>query len=239
MIRFVCPRYQASLRVPDQAGGKKGPCPQCGQRLQVPQAIPLPRNRTVLGAPPARHPPRIENLFSCPVCRADVGVSEEELGRMVSCHRCGSSFAAIQATGLAAGLPSSPPRDFPDLSDEAPYYSAPRKHSGLGIASFLIALLIGGLDVILALVIAVNMARSSGHKDVDRLSYQAAGGGLAMYCLNCMSVPLCLVGFGLGLVGLIAQRDRNHVFSWMGLLGNGIVILVVVGLYVIGAMLAG
>jgi len=107
----------------------------------------------------------------------------------------------------------------------------------LGIASFLIALLIGGLDVILALVIAVNMAHSSGHKDADHLSLQAAGGGLALYCLNCMSVPLCLVGFGLGLVGLITQRGCNNIFTWMGLLGNGIVILAVVGLYVVGSML--
>jgi hypothetical protein len=57
--------------------------------------------------------------------------------------------------------------------------------------------------------------------------------------LNCMSVPLCLVGVGLGLVGLIAHRDCNHLFTWIGLLGNGVVILGVVGLYVFNAMLSG
>lgn len=49
MIHFLCPRCQASLKVPDNAAGRKGPCPKCGQRLQVPQPR---RNRTVLGVLP-------------------------------------------------------------------------------------------------------------------------------------------------------------------------------------------
>jgi hypothetical protein len=47
MIRFACPVCRAVLAVPDNAIGKKGPCPKCGQRVQ----IPAPRRITALGEP--------------------------------------------------------------------------------------------------------------------------------------------------------------------------------------------
>src|SRR5262249_24544801 len=103
-------------------------------------------------------------------------------------------------------------------------------HSGLGMASFVIALLVGGLDVILAVAIATGIARSQTRAGLQN---EVLGGGMAMYCLNCMSVPLCLVGVGLAIVGLVAHRDRNHLFTWIGLLGNGVVILGVLGLFVL------
>ena len=111
------------------------------------------------------------------------------------------------------------------------------------MASFVIAFLVGGLDVILSIVIAVGIAKA-GHRQVsadyeDDVKTSMVGGGMAMVCLNCMSVPLCLVGVGLAVVGLVTQRDRNHLFTWIGLLGNGIVILSVLGLYLLGAALSG
>jgi hypothetical protein len=112
-----------------------------------------------------------------------------------------------------------------------------RKHSGLGIASFIIAVLVIGLDVVLGVAITVRIARSSsGESGVEDLRDAALSGGIAMFCLNCMNVPLCLVGVGLAVTGLIANRGCNHVFSWIGLLGNGVIILAVIGLYVFGAM---
>jgi hypothetical protein len=39
MIRFACPACNASIKVPDTAAGKKGPCPKCGQRLYVPPPV--------------------------------------------------------------------------------------------------------------------------------------------------------------------------------------------------------
>jgi hypothetical protein len=62
-------------------------------------------------------------------------------------------------------------------------------------------------------------------------------GGMSMACLNIMSIPLCLVGLGLGVVGLVAHRDRNHLFTWIGLLGYGVVIFGVLALFVCGSML--
>lgn len=50
MIRFSCPVCSAVLSVSDDAAGKKGSCPKCRQRLQVPSLS--PRNQTMLGINP-------------------------------------------------------------------------------------------------------------------------------------------------------------------------------------------
>lgn len=36
MIRYRCPACDAAHECPDEKGGSKGPCPSCGQRLQIP-----------------------------------------------------------------------------------------------------------------------------------------------------------------------------------------------------------
>jgi hypothetical protein len=45
MLRFACPTCAAVIQVPEMLAGKKGSCPKCGQRLQVP----VPIKKTVLG----------------------------------------------------------------------------------------------------------------------------------------------------------------------------------------------
>jgi hypothetical protein len=57
MIRFTCPACQTANTAPDSFAGQKGPCPKCGQRLQIP--APPPLNKTVLG--------RIEDIMPGPV----------------------------------------------------------------------------------------------------------------------------------------------------------------------------
>jgi hypothetical protein len=59
-----------------------------------------------------------------------------------------------------------------------------------------------------------------------------------MYCFNIMSVPLCLVGIGLALVALIAHKGCNQLFSWIGLFGNAVVIMGVLGVYVHSQLVA-
>src|SRR5262245_31850159 len=54
-IRFACPVCKSVMKVPHAAAGKKGDCPNCGQRLQ----IPAPPNRTVLGEPLPAQPARL------------------------------------------------------------------------------------------------------------------------------------------------------------------------------------
>ncbi|MCI0377564.1 MAG: hypothetical protein L0215_08160 [Gemmataceae bacterium] len=48
MIRFGCPRCRVVLEKPLEAAGSKLPCPNCGQRLQVPDA---PEQPTLPGVP--------------------------------------------------------------------------------------------------------------------------------------------------------------------------------------------
>jgi hypothetical protein len=60
---------------------------------------------------------------------------------------------------------------------------------------------------------------------------------VSLLFFNCASVPLCIVGVSLAVVALVAHKDRNHLFTWMGLLGNGIVIVVILGLYLWGTLL--
>src|SRR5215204_773991 len=71
------------------------------------------------------------------------------------------------------------------------------QHSGLGIASFVIALLVLGLDAILVVIMVVGIARPTQREreDVDQREPRNAvlRGAVALYCLNCLSVPLCLV----------------------------------------------
>ena len=105
--------------------------------------------------------------------------------------------------------------------------SGQKKHSGLGMASFIIALLVGGLDVVLGLIVVSNVVNSKG---VERVKESMLGGAMSLVCLNFLSLPACLVGIGLAFVGLVAHRDRNHLFTVIGLVGNGLVILGVLAL---------
>jgi HEAT repeat protein len=64
MIRFQCPTCRNPIALTPDHAGQKIPCPQCGQRLQVPQA-PAGLAKTVLGEtlpatrPPVAFPPQV------------------------------------------------------------------------------------------------------------------------------------------------------------------------------------
>ncbi len=51
MIRFACPTCNTTISAPDDKAGGKGPCPKCGQRVQIPEPPKPPPmlNKTVLG----------------------------------------------------------------------------------------------------------------------------------------------------------------------------------------------
>jgi len=161
--------------------------------------------------------------------------------------------------GFGTRRSSLPRREPPEEWEEGRRFDRGSQQSGLGMASFIIALLVGGLDIILAVVVAANIARpvpkaqkvsfSSVEESAKRVYIAAAtsenvesklmAGGMAMVFLNCISIPLCLVGVGLALVGLIAYRDRNHLLTRIGLYVNRAVILGVIGLYLLEAMFGG
>jgi hypothetical protein len=101
------------------------------------------------------------------------------------------------------------------------------------MASFLIAVLVGGLDVILGLITVLNIAGSKGESGAKE---SALSGSMAIVCLNCLSVPLCLVGAGLAVMALIAHKDRNHFMTYVGLAVNALVILGVLGLFMFASV---
>jgi hypothetical protein len=167
--------------------------------------------------------------FGCPVCKTALEYPDGEAGREVPCPKCGQPLLISSGSGDPAADPPLGRRDEPRP-----------KHSRLGIASFLIfiGLMVVGLDVLLAVAISPGIARSSP-RDPREWNAIVVAGGWAMVCLNYLGLPLSLVGVGLGVAGLVVQRGRKHLFTWIGLCGNGFVFLAVVGLRLIGLMLHG
>src|SRR5882724_4217120 len=114
----------------------------------------------------------------------------------------------------------------PPLDQAAP---AALKHSGLGIASFIISIVVG-----LALFVSFGVAaylETSTSDGIDEKSPQAVLLGLAIVGL-CL---LHLVGCGLA-IGALFQKDRRKVFSILGLALNGFAVLATIGLVIIGNM---
>src|SRR5689334_15150582 len=58
-IQFQCPSCEATIRVPDEAAGKKGTCPRCNEKLLVPSVTrgAAASSSTASAAPPIRQPP--------------------------------------------------------------------------------------------------------------------------------------------------------------------------------------
>src|SRR5262249_34369382 len=151
----------------------------------------------------------------------NIPLTPAELKQRVECVECGTRFFAAELlTQGPAPIQEAPPE--PEALPESPKR---RRHSGLGVASFIIAVLVGGLDVLLMIVVAIGIAKSAASAresdrggDRDRaegfyvppqrlnwrrkIAQDVVAGGTAMVCLNCMSIPLCLVGVGLGVAGL-------------------------------------
>lgn len=101
------------------------------------------------------------------------------------------------------------------------------KQSGLGIASFALAILVGTAEFILLIVAGVLEEQTPGGIDEDGPATLVLGvlflGGMAM----------SLVGCTLAIAGLI-QGGRSKIFPVLGLVFNGMIILGVIGIIIIG-----
>lgn len=212
LIRFLCSNCQKRIKAQARRAGRKTTCPRCGQRLQIPHPPPVD-NRTVLG----------EILPSRPAQPDPAGLHDQR-------DNDDNSDPELNWLEQIGFTNQTKDRDDTGYTGRR---GKPQKHSGLGIASFLIAVLIGGLDVLLGIVISVGIARTESDYEFRE---QLLGGGRAMICLNFMSIPLCLVGIGLAVVGLVSQPRRNHVFTWIGLFVNVVVILTMLGLFLAGSL---
>jgi DNA-directed RNA polymerase subunit RPC12/RpoP len=239
-IRFSCPTCQKALKAPDNGAGRKIPCPQCGQRLMIPPTEQT-RNKTVLGRLSPDSPASSPSL---PPGVASVNWSPGESNAPPPIRR---KPQPDEPDGAAAPDFQSGAQSEGQYQDFGYALPASRPHSALGITSFVIAFLVGGLNAMLAVIIFAGVARAAVPKDGDdyprnattKIEAKLLGGAVGMTCLNCMSVPLCLVGLGLAVAALVAHRDQNNLFSWLGLLVNGAVILGVLLLFVWGQTVGG
>jgi hypothetical protein len=118
------------------------------------------------------------------------------------------------------------PYDAPKVPGHWQEGPAPR-HSGLGIASFTLSLVVGIGEFALMGTAGYMTARGPG--GMDPQSPVAVGMGLLMMG----GVLLAFLGAALGFASLF-QRGRKRVFGILGLLFNGLILLGVIGLILVG-----
>jgi len=104
---------------------------------------------------------------------------------------------------------------------------SPMKHSGFGIASFIISLVIGVTELFFVIIAGVLEVTTTG--GIDEESAVVIILGLLMIG----GLVVSLVGTGLGITGLV-RKNRKKVFSILGLVFNGMIILGLITLMIIG-----
>jgi hypothetical protein len=152
-------------------------------------------------------------------------------------HACGEGDPALELIPhLEAQVLKEPGMGQSDRAydryrgDEDAGRPVPRlKHSGLGIASFVIALLTG--VVFVAFVIAVGVIEAAHPGAMDEKPPAAFVLGLVAL----LDLFLCLVGLGLGIGGLCMKRSK--IFPILGIVFNASVVLGGIALVVIGAIM--
>lgn len=123
-----------------------------------------------------------------------------------------------------------------------------RGQSRMGVASFVIAVLatvvmVGGIVAVGAVggqAVGGGDPQQLTPQDLQRNLEESPGavGVLAAAGLGFVAGPfLFLIGLGLGIAGLF-QRRRTRLFAGLGTAFNGLALLAIVGLFVLGAALA-
>jgi len=181
-------------------------CPRCGMRLRAPAP------GTHAACPNCGHTFETPDDRPAPARPARFADTEEPPRRgeqWPERERRGPRYADEVAERLAAGLP----------------------HSGLGIASFLIGLVVVLLNVLVVLI-AVLMGRGGRTPD-------AVGSvGMLLGFFFGTGVVGALVGLGLGVGGLF-REDRNRTFAVVGLVLNLLVVLAATALFLVYLVLSG
>ncbi len=138
---------------------------------------------------------------------------------------------AVTVPGLfpvAVPRPSLPPYGVAESeSRQAPGATT---HSGLGIASFVIALAVGLLSLVV--VVAAGILEAKTPEGMGENSPAAMLAGLAF----CGGLLLDVLGIGLGIAGL-CQRHRMKLFAVLGVVLGSIVLLCDLFLMLVGALM--
>lgn len=169
--------------------------------------------------------------FSCPACNARLLGTRP--GTRTACPSCG---IRLQVPGERSADITPIPFDFNGVQRRKPTteHKEPVRHSALGIASFLIAALVGSMDVLVGLVLVVSVGTAGEGQDMSR---KVTSSALSLVCLNCLSAPVCLIGIVLGATGAFIHRngERKHILTYIGLGVNTAVVAGLLTLYLIGA----
>ncbi|HEY0009636.1 MAG TPA: DUF6142 family protein [Tepidisphaeraceae bacterium] len=102
-------------------------------------------------------------------------------------------------------------------------------HSRFGIASFIISLV--SLVLLFVLIAAAGVMASQAGGELDETSPQAIMLGLGIIA----SLALAVLGAVLAIVGLTTTNVKK-VFAILGLIFNGLLVLGVIGLLILGTM---
>ena len=106
-----------------------------------------------------------------------------------------------------------------------------QKHSGLGIASFVISTL-AGILILVVFAIAGSMKGSTTGGGIDENYVRNVMVGLST--IGLLFINVLAVGLGIG--GLF-QKERQKIFAILGTVLSSFTILSIVGLVILGTML--
>jgi len=225
MVKFTCPVCKENLSAPTDQIGTKSSCPNCGQRLQIPNPA---VNKTILGElpsqpsiasqsvksdPPRRLPPPIppnEDIsvieVICEACRQRSTIPETLENLELPCPHCG------KITSMVRSRPAERSRRIPSREkDQSDFdFDGPDEDSRYD-----------------------TYARRSRESDAAKTCSV-----LSIVC-GCVAFLLCpplfgLAGLILGIIGVVLSRDKS-----LGIIGIVVsVIGTIVGM-IVGAALMG
>lgn len=112
------------------------------------------------------------------------------------------------------------------------------KHSGPGIASFIIGILsigsfLAGIGLFTASVLEMASNSDFALSEDEIMSSAAILSGVALFLVG---ILLSLVGLILGIVGTVI-KNRRRVFAILGLVFNALIFIGIIGLIVIGQVI--
>lgn len=102
------------------------------------------------------------------------------------------------------------------------------KHSGLGIASFVLSMTVGLVVFVLIAIAGYQEMKTPGGMDENAPETMLLG------LLMMGALLLNLVGVALGIAGVV-QKDRKKIFGVLGLTFNLVVVLGTLGLMFVGS----
>ena len=89
---FGCPKCQKPFQVSEEFAGQAVQCPSCATAVEIPaSAFDQASSPPVQPQPPAQ--PEPQEVFACPACSGQFGITKQMYGMTVGCPHCQTSIA--------------------------------------------------------------------------------------------------------------------------------------------------